>query len=1522
MNKNIKPSKPFIPQPGKIISKTDELETLLKVDSANFEQVLKIGSLDQIKEHTNLYNYKYDGGESPFYVVLNNDKSEDEKLEIIKYLDNFLNIHESRNDGTTLLHIAVKKNYKKIFKYLVDEKKFDINKQDISGKTPLMLFLKGEEVKCPEEKEHKPLIPKQDKINNEFEEMMKTFFFVRSIDIDVECHLQNLTSTIENLEEYFKDDKIFKMEINSFMEVINSEILLDVKKTEFEKEKNIREKVLTHSEKIYSLLKTYIGTVREPVRIEKTNNQDYWSPDNDNKNHVKYLNVNIKKDILLKKEKIEKKMYENGKKNLENISRLYEKILDSMLEMFNYYIDNNNGYNLYVSKASYNRVIQQDNIFEAFKDLYVELFPDLYLIKRTSPKDFRTIYDKLKGLTVSLKDIYDSTNNTGEYPEKISMIKNKSFAMFDNYRSIYDKNILLFYFLGFQITVNKTSMKNIKNELSYIFFQLFGWYYDFFENEDKPVSEKINNIKYIVPDRFTQDNSLNNIYDVMYRIKQLSSNVQSAIEFIPIADGPVKQFWTKHLYEQLLNALSECCKIFFMYYKIKEYIIYINSQQSKINSSNTIEKNINSKKILLNAVDVVLDICKEIFQLIHDSIDNLNVWLGIDYNDTYFNDAKLFDCNVTNTLQNEITFSRILPNIDKDFLSITLLSSNQIITSFDNGLGESEIFFKNMFKNMKYNTSDNLILYYNDKVKANSNGITADSVVVPTNDPSSIINPSPYFTFIKDKHNYSLLNIVSVIKINTDIGSLATSRLYGQKVSTSYIINKKNKLEIINEHIIRENYLGYLKTIVIQYVMKRMYNIIQTSKVIYNSLVKTLKKFRVETKQTINDLLIIGIGSYADKIIINHVDNLLRQVSLSIILNKLLTYDNSSTTNYAVQIKNIVSTMRHSILNFDIYTNRENILNSLISKKLDDNFLYAIPYIEQPQTKIKDNIVEKYVNNQKKCVKFEKEIFNTLIKSNLSLKDLNGQNALFYSVIENKSSKLENDFFREMLKNKFNPYEVNNNNKSILHLIKIILDTKRFSKISTFFSTYQKNLISSIKVNYEDIPRHIEIIFPAFIYILNHTFYQDALNGIGGITDAEITKIKGILNKILYPTTYKKQNKFDSFLKLSDDQLTEVSKQSSKLYFYKYKESDDVQAKIDELQTHNRTLLNRSILSGITNIEKQNIKEEITKNNNIIAKLKTKNQLTQLEYEGKLAPILQDIKNTITAIPDNKYYTIEFYNDVFKNLEIIQRSKYWEEYVKNEEENIKYIDNIHLVLHTVINKLNDSIFNLIKDKNTLKNINKPTLTDLTTSHNIITDFYDKLFFSINSIFNPNIRNVKEKKYSSRKLYDIYTYIYRTFICSNFYGTLLKELYEYVDGVTFEMIKPNQEQLPDSIMKEIVKYKIKNKTLEEYFNTNYTDYLVSILMDYYPNKEDINVNPTIDTLNDKVKGYFLENNIINFPTNSVFLTNITDYIFPYYKKIFQLIFDELEKITIDYEIVIKKDTNKQLNILAEYILTQI
>lgn len=239
------------------------------------------------------------------------------------------------------------------------------------------------------------------------------------------------------------------------------------------------------------------------------------------------------------------------------------------------------------------------------------------------------------------------------------------------------------------------------------------------------------------------------------------------------------------------------------------------------------------------------------------------------------------------------------------------------------------------------------------------------------------------------------------------------------------------------------------------------------------------------------------------------------------------------------------------------------------------------------------------------------------------------------------------------------------------------------------------------------------------------------------------------------------------------------------------------------------------------------------------------------------------------------------------------------------------IFNIHPLMSLVQKKLIPKL-NSAKTKDDITAINK----DLT----IVNDLYEKVFNgTIKNMFELPQNYNMEENYVLTEVLDIIQHIVRSVLCSSLYYSIVKVLTKHVLSITpneMQKILDKPENQKHKVYKnynEIVTSIVNNIINPNYGTTSQLKpKLQAYIFDEMPNllvklKTKIYVDDldeeksikTVDDLFDNINNILMTNQTIYFPKDSSLITSLNNYVFKYYKDVFELLIPKMKFIIDNY-----------------------
>lgn len=398
---------------------------------------------------------------------------------------------------------------------------------------------------------------------------------------------------------------------------------------------------------------------------------------------------------------------------------------------------------------------------------------------------------------------------------------------------------------------------------------------------------------------------------------------------------------------------------------------------------------------------------------------------------------------------------------------------------------------------------------------------------------------------------------------------------------------------------------------------------------------------------------------------------------------------------------------------------------------------------------------------------------------------------------------------------------------------------------------------------------------------------------------------------------------------LLEQQIQYISTTINKIY----KKQRILRRKINELQTKNNTIKKENnIVNTNIDIMGNNISDQLTNRTNIFIRsdkyLGTSTNVTDTygQIFGYVSTLHNDIFNSVITDPTISnafgYEDYFLYNDI------------WKQNLQNNNK-MKSIFNIHLLTalrqKQLINKMEN-----VTTKHDIDSIN----IDL----NILNELYTKVFTpTVNNYFYLSQHYDVKENYILYENLEIITHIVKHVLCSNLYYAIVKVCTKYLLEITpKELIlkdktnpilqKFNDKENYNSFINEVISrivnpnYNTAGTTedakLHYYILTKMPKLLVKLKTNIYENEMDADKSiQNIDILFNNIKNIIINNDVLVIPQSSELMTNLDNYIFKYYKDIFNQIIPQMKTVLDNYSRFILNESrfleiSKLLNDMAK------
>ncbi len=483
-NKFDKFDKPYITLP--LIDNRNMLELFNLSNQMDSQEILQFSMINQIP----LYICNDTNSNNLIHSILQNDtknKNEAVRLNIIKFLvNNEVNPDQPNKFNQTPLHIACKKQYHNICKYLIEECKVNINYKDDIGFTPLHYLLNGNTELIETNEIQEFIQPKNS--DNFYHDKIKEIKILIWEEIKNKPFFDSLRNTIDyyinNMKE--EEDSVIK-DLNNKMINMNKPQDLIIQK----------EVIVDYSKKIDKNIKKLFNNFN--LSDENDYNIDY-------KIKLKKL---IKDSCKEFKNKIEQQFHDDFQLNEQPILDLYNRfefndnIVNALFNPRTKQIEPDNGpklwENIHKELIHNNSLDFADNVINLDSLTFIggSRLPiiiddlDTFDISKNINKDNDNDLTEFKNLFDTIID--GSGNNTNKYKNKYKneiTNKTKHLEMYNEYCKILCKN-----------NASNTNLNYTINKSTLIYFQcLFSEKYSYSTFKrliffDKVIKDKNNNVE-------------------------------------------------------------------------------------------------------------------------------------------------------------------------------------------------------------------------------------------------------------------------------------------------------------------------------------------------------------------------------------------------------------------------------------------------------------------------------------------------------------------------------------------------------------------------------------------------------------------------------------------------------------------------------------------------------------------------------------------------------------------------------------------------------------------------------------------------------------------------------------------------------------------------------------------------------------------------------------------------------------------------------------------------------------------
>jgi len=464
--------------------------------------------------------------------------------------------------------------------------------------------------------------------------------------------------------------------------------------------------------------------------------------------------------------------------------------------------------------------------------------------------------------------------------------------------------------------------------------------------------------------------------------------------------------------------------------------------------------------------------------------------------------------------------------------------------------------------------------------------------------------------------------------------------------------------------------------------------------------------------------------------------------------------------------------------------------------------------------------------------------------------------------------------------------------------------------IKNFTYHFHEHIIKIIesKTNYKNnIIKYLDLIYPQLLLIYNNLLFSNLAEYRYGWTYDDMEDLKGVLNKysmkvsdphtvpliniknysavkssVSYNTLNFRATENLDKINAINDQLKMLNAQIDNLIKDRNRQINTVYVnvinnKIDNINLKKTNLQNeKNLLSG----NNYRLDYNLRKNMNI--------NMTQLDNRIKNFQTTNDFYDLNPLTLYNNIFTkVIVENNVAIHKDYFLYNKLWQDLIND---NSRLIDIRHI--HIICLILQYQIIERVTGENLTKELILEIKNDMKPVLKIYKNIFKKIVIDIStlpnkySILNPNLKNI----------IDIISHIISHTISSNLYYAILKELAVYI-----------KQTYPNTDNSSINNYENKiYKLLESVLNFNYGErrtspdvrlqkyimeespiLIVKFVLKIYSGEFDEHKDITsIDSIFGSIVDILKANRVMPISHTSPLITNLYDYVFPYYKDLFQ------------------------------------
>lgn len=599
-------------------------------------------------------------------------------------------------------------------------------------------------------------------------------------------------------------------------------------------------------------------------------------------------------------------------------------------------------------------------------------------------------------------------------------------------------------------------------------------------------------------------------------------------------------------------------------------------------------------------------------------------------------------------------------------------------------------------------------------------------------------------------------------------------------------------------------------------------------------------------------------------------------------------------------------------------------------------------------------------NKEDQCYKIKPETIDFLLNKNAdpNKKDYNGFSPIFYAI-----KNLHIDSVRKLLSSPKTTINSIKNNMGMTpysytlttyshHIGSLITDN---TSVVQIIDRFTKPIYNQIKDNIEGNPdskynliRYLDIIFPQLIIMFNNLLYFYAKSYINNWSHEEQQRIEQMLvaNKLIANINNRLPilEGINNRIVRHSISLDALDKENQREIVSNTK-SQKVLTELKSTQTN----LNKEIIDTQIPLELDGPKfdkalssiKSLDNKKNIVAK-----EITRLEQENNMQSqqqqnLSENVNDQIQNISGNfinkkdsysmsdsylgteqnpsQVYRNIFnhvsaqYNDIFNNAitntnsntfgyeDYFLYNAIWKENISDNQK-MQSVFNIHLLTALSQKQLIDKM-GKIQTKRDIHIVNH----DL----GIIKELYRKVFAeTINNYFYlPKEYEVKQN-YVLFEVLEIITHIVKHTLCSSLYYAIIKVLTKYLLSLTPSELPQNngisQIDLVNQTVQGIVNpnYGVAGKPedakLHNYVLVQMPKLLVKLKLDIYEDELDANKSiKSYDVFFNNIIGILTNNDVIAIGKDSTLITNLDNYVFKYYKDVFDQVIPKMKVVVDNY-----------------------